>query len=149
MTDEQKYGEFRQLCAEHGYKCTRQRYAVYCHMKENRTHPNVDQVWGRVRREVPSITRESVFRILNELAESGAVYRMDKISPARFDGQPGDHGHLICEKCGTVTDFKLPDHFPVKPPAEDFTANHVELRICGLCGKCAKRQQGGDIGRKI
>ena len=145
---EQKYDAFRQLCRDRGYKCTRQRFAVYSFMKENRKHPDVDQVWNHVRKELPSITRESVFRILNELADSGVAYRLDQIIHARFDGQSRSHGHLICGKCGAIADFELPDSLPSNPALAGFTANHVELRICGLCGKCANQQHGGAITRK-
>ncbi|MBO4630848.1 MAG: transcriptional repressor, partial [Lentisphaeria bacterium] len=62
MLHKEAYSAFRQLCMEHGFKCTQQRFAVYQVMKGNRSHPNVDQIWHQVQREIPSITRESVFR---------------------------------------------------------------------------------------
>ncbi len=131
--------EFQALCHEHGCKCTVQRYAVYTFMRGNRSHPDVNAIWEGVRRDLPYITRESVFRILNEFAEFGIIGRLDKIEDARFDGRGSDHGHLICEKCGSIIDFELPKALQNFGTPGDFHTKHIELRIIGLCAKCAEK----------
>ena len=133
--------EFRKLCLAHGCKFTQQRFAIYSYLKNNLSHPDVNQIWAAVRQVIPSITRESVFRILNELADFGVIGRMDKIVNARFDGNGKNHGHLICEKCGAIFDVKLPESLREIPKFKGFTAKHLELRISGLCTQCAKQQQ--------
>lgn len=133
--------EFRTLCTTRCCKFTQQRFAIYSYVKGNRTHPDVNQIWENVRQTVPSITRESVFRILNELADFGVIGRLDKIINARFDGNGTDHGHLICENCGAIFDFELPASLRKLPPFEGFIAKHTELRISGLCAQCAKKQK--------
>ncbi|MDD4816411.1 MAG: transcriptional repressor [Victivallaceae bacterium] len=137
MDENLKHEKFRALCSAHGYKCTPQRFAVYSCAGGNTRHPTVDQIWAEVKRTMPSITRESVFRILMELAEMGIVYRMDRIVNARFDGRPHNHGHFICDRCGTIIDFELSAAQSAPPALEGFLADHVELRIGGLCAKCA------------
>jgi len=141
MTKRTEAELFRQLCREHNCKCTAQRFAVYLHVCGNTTHPTVDQVWEKVRQEMPGITRESVFRILTELAEWGVITRLDKIVNARFDGIPGNHGHFICRKCGAIADFPLPETLPVLPAGTGFRMEHVELRIGGLCAACAEKKK--------
>ncbi len=69
MSKSTDYQEFQQLCQAHGFRCTPQRFAVYLYMKDNLTHPDVNRIWENVRAGIPSITRESVFRILMELVE--------------------------------------------------------------------------------
>ncbi|MGN0879306.1 MAG: Fur family transcriptional regulator [Oligosphaeraceae bacterium] len=133
----QAYEELRRVCAEQGWKCTPQRLAVYAHLRGNLTHPSVNAVWEAVREEIPSITRESVFRILTELSGIGLIARLDKIVDARFDGRADDHGHLVCERCGCVMDFELPSGLPLPESLHGFRARHTELRISGLCASCA------------
>ena len=132
-----RHEQFRELCRSHGLKCTSQRFAVYDYVAGNQSHPTVDEVWQSVRSRVPSITRESVFRILMELADMGIVYRMDRIINARFDGLPYSHGHLICNKCGAIIDFELPKELSVPGTLQGFQASRMELRISGLCAQCA------------
>lgn len=148
------YQEFQQLCQAHGFRCTPQRFAVYSYMKNNLSHPDVNRIWEKVRQSIPTITRESVFRILTELVDSGVINRMDKITDARFDGRVCDHGHLICENCGSVVDFDLPGDPFLPQDLRGFTTRHTELRISGICASCAesaeqhKQHKEQDQGRR-
>jgi len=136
----------RELCAAHHLKCTAQRLAVYRYIHGNTSHPGVDRIWYDVRQKIPSITRESVFRILTELCDLGVIARLDKIINARFDGLPHNHGHMICENCGAVLDFELPDSPPI-PKSPDFQVSRVELRLTGLCRKCAEMKAKNNPGK--
>ncbi len=132
--------EFRELCTAHGCKCTRQRRAVYQFLKGNETHPTVNQVWEAVRKKIPTITRESVFRILSEFVEFGIAARMDKVFNARFDSNAADHGHAICIHCGKILDIPLPT-LPVPGQIPGFAQLHTEYRLWGVCQECARRQE--------
>lgn len=128
--------DFAAICRRNGWKLTPQRTAVYDFISNNLTHPRVDEVWKHVKKALPSVTRESVYRILNEFAERGLLHRMDHINSARYDSQTGPHGHFICERCGKVVDFSLPE-LPVLPDDETFgTVRNVELRLNGICINC-------------
>ncbi len=127
--------EFQQICREAGWKCTSQRLAVYSFLRGNLTHPDVDSVWSAVRIQLPAITRESVYRILNEFAARGLIRRLDHIDTARYDSRVGAHGHFICEKCGSITDFNWPEGARL-PAALPGAANHLELRVIGICPAC-------------
>lgn len=139
--EEKEELDFREMCVVHGCKCTRQRRAVYHYLRGNGLHPTVNQVWEAVRKVIPSITRESVFRILTEMAEFGEIARMDKIYNARFDSRIGEHGHAICRRCGKVVDFDLPSSLPPIPEIPGFTGLHREYRLCGLCAVCAEEER--------
>lgn len=135
-----KHEKFKDLCHAYHCKCTTQRFAVYEYICGNTAHPTVDHVWQAVKRKHPSITRESVFRILTEFSEWGLISRMDKIENARFDGISGNHGHLICRKCGKIQDFNLPPEIQL-PDSADFEVDHIELRISGFCPGCQKKMK--------
>ncbi len=134
--DQRKYQKFVEICRENGWKCTAQRIAVYDSVCDNLNHPGVDDLWKQIRKDLPSVTRESVYRILNEFAEQGIIQRLDRIENARYDSQTGPHGHFICECCGAITDFQLPGQavFPVTDiPGK---LRHIELRVGIICNKC-------------
>ena len=135
--------EFAVQCHRFGWKCTPQRLAVYVSICGDRTHPDVDRVWGEVRDRLPTVTRESVYRILNEFSERGLVRRLDRVNTARYDADTTPHGHFICEKCGRITDFELTENpaafIPATPPGR---IRHTELRCIGLCSDCDKPNRG-------
>ena len=141
MMDQQKIEEFQAICRWNGWKCTSLRLAVYEFVHENYTHPGVDDVWRNVRQNLPAVTRESVYRILNEFAERGIIQRLDHIDSARYDCQTGPQGHFICEICGGITDFAFPEGaFPSADMAGG-EVRHVELRLSGICSKCRQAME--------
>ncbi len=133
----QKTGEnFAELCRTHGWKCTPQRLAVYRYIRTRRNHPTVDQVLAEVRVSIPAVTRESVYRILNEFAHAGIIRRLDHFSSARYDTCTGSHLHFICEVCGKITDFPLTGAIEIPPELSGQEVHHTEVRISGVCQTC-------------
>lgn len=140
MTPE-RHQTFLNICRSVGWKCTSQRLAVYDFLCDNRMHPDVDTVWSAVRQTLSAITRESVYRILNELSNKNIISRLDHIENARYDSRTLPHGHFICEKCGVITDFDLSkgEHFPlVNVPGK---VHHLEFRAVGICEHCAQKKE--------
>ncbi|MGN0832947.1 MAG: Fur family transcriptional regulator [Kiritimatiellia bacterium] len=137
-------GEFPAFCRAHGLKCTAQRMAVFAAVRRARNHPSVDEAWERAKRRVPTLTRTSVYRILNELSELGLLTRLDALSAARYDTCLGPHAHFICEACGAITDYPLPAglNLPAGMPAE---RRHLELRVSGLCDRCRQARAPGRL----
>jgi Fur family peroxide stress response transcriptional regulator len=96
----------------------------------------VDSVWKSVKSNLPTMTRESVYRILNEFASHDLIWRLDHVSSARYDSNTHPHGHFICENCGSIADFALENDvhgFAGCVPGE---VRHMEIRFTGLCSKC-------------
>ena len=134
-----KQEAFTRLCKRFHWKCTPQRLAVYNCVADNTTHPDVDSIWQAVREKLPTVTRESVYRILNEFAAHGVIWRLDSVSSARYDSNTAAHGHFICECCGAIRDFML--NIPpetVVPDDIPGTIKHMEMRVTGLCPDCSE-----------
>jgi len=129
--------DFLKICRQNNWKCTVQRLAVYDFLHGNMSHPDVDTVWQAVRCSLPTITRESVYRILNDFSEKGVIGRLDHIYTARYDSRADAHGHFICEKCQKIFDFDWPkgELIPYGLPTENI--KHMELRIVGICSECS------------
>ncbi len=130
------HSQFKEICRENRWRCTSQRLAIYDFVRDNLSHPGVDEVLGEVRKSLPAVTRESVYRILNEFAQAGVIQRLDHIASARYDSQTGPHGHFICEGCGEIADFAFPAGTVLPGAPEGGRIHHIELRISGVCGKC-------------
>jgi len=136
-TKELTANTFPAFCREHGLKCTAQRLAVFAALRGAMGHPSVDETWATVKKTVPTVTRDSVYRILNDFAAIGLVARLDALSAARYDTRLGPHAHFICEVCGSVTDYSLPATFPI-PSGMPREQHHLELRVTGICDNCLK-----------
>ena len=126
---------FPAFCRARALKCTAQRLAVFASVRAATHHPSVDETWRDVQRTIPTITRESVYRILNELKDLGLIGRLDAFSSAHYDTNLKPHAHFVCETCGTIIDYPLPDDIPL-PEGLPKIQNHLELRVTGTCEDC-------------
>ena len=138
--EKHRHENFTRICRELKWKCTPQRLAVYECVADTRCHPDVDSVWATVKAKLPSVTRESVYRILNEFAGQGLIWRLDHVSSARYDSNTCPHGHFICENCGVINDFALENN--VADFAGDLpgVVRHMEIRFTGLCRECSQAE---------
>ena len=136
--------EFRNVCKEIGWKLTALRFAVYKAMKDNKDHPVVDDVWEKVKREIPVVSRESVYRTLNDFATKGMIAVLDRADVvARYDSNPKRHDHFFCERCGRVFDFEVVDLEKLVKPLVDKTGRveYIEARVRGVCRDCLNKEQ--------
>lgn len=127
---------FAQICRRFKWKCTPQRLAVYECVCHNRCHPDVDSVWATVKNQLPTVSRESVYRILNEFSSHDLIWRLDHVTSARYDSNTVPHGHFICENCGSIADFALNEDISVFSDTVPGSVKHMEIRFTGLCENC-------------
>ena len=74
---------FRQRSQQLGWKFTNQRYSIYRCMVGNKNHPTADEVKKMLEKEYPNISRDSVFRILNDFVSVGLIGKLEFSSPLR------------------------------------------------------------------
>ena len=142
-SDDAPAKDFLEVCHSSGLKATAPRLAVYRYLKATREHPDVDQVWNEVKKEIPTISRESVYRVLNDFASHGVIAILDRPDVvARYDVEPKRHDHFYCEKCGRFFDFEIRE-LPelVVPVAGNFgRINRAEIRVSGICNECLQQE---------
>jgi len=134
--------EFRDVCRKLGWRLTALRFAVYRVLKGNKEHPVVDDVWNAVKRESPGVSRDSVYRILNDFAAKKLIGVLDRADVvARYDSNPERHDHFFCEKCGRVFDFEVADLVERVEPfaSQQGQVEYVEARVRGVCRECLNK----------
>lgn len=122
-------------------RVTPQRLAVYRALAEDPTHPTADAVFGRLRRVMPSVSPASVYRILDSLEQARLVRRVGTTDGiARYDANRERHQHLVCRKCGRLTDFHAPELAELRlarRAVRGFVVEELDVRIVGRCARCA------------
>ncbi len=146
MTD-QRYEHFREMCQGGGIKVTCQRFIIFEALKSVSVHPTADQLYELVYEKLPSISRDTVYRTLNILAERGLARKLTTPGgAARFDGDLSPHHHFLCESCETVLDVAWPEFSCLSWPAEVYRLGQprrASVLITGLCLDCRRRAQDG------
>lgn len=121
---------------------TRQREAILRVLKRTATHPTADWLYNEVRKEIPNISKGTVYRNLNFLHQTGEISELNPDGRVtRYDGRQDNHRHFSCEKCGRVFDVDE----PVSPELDQqvaqetgFQVNRHVLEFFGLCRDCQK-----------
>lgn len=91
---------------QHGIQPTPQRLAVAKAVLVTRAHPGADQVWARVRRSCPTISRATVYNTLNLLVDRGLLRsQILRGGTVVFDPLLEPHHHLIDEETGRIHDI--------------------------------------------
>jgi Fur family peroxide stress response transcriptional regulator len=135
-----RFAAFEQECRSRGLAMTIQRRTVFEELAARRDHPTADQVYDAVHRQLPSLSRTTVYRVLETLVETGfarKVHHPDAV--VRFDPTTGRHHHLVCESCGCLVD--LDDAVVPKMPIPDAKGSGFRIRdysvsFNGLCSSC-------------
>lgn len=103
-------------------------------------HATADDVHREVALWHPDVSRATVYRNLNFLADRGDILKLEMPDgAARFDHNTGKHFHFVCQTCGRVYDLRLPDVSEVliaPKGAEGFEITSRELVLKGICPDC-------------
>jgi Fur family peroxide stress response transcriptional regulator len=133
----------RRICRKAGIKVTQQRLEVYLELATTEDHPTIEQLHARIRRRMPSISLDTVYRTIAAFERFGVIQRVRLADGrSRYDANLDVHHHFICTRCHVVRDFYWPAFDSARAPAEvqrlgDVRSKHVEAR--GLCQECQKK----------
>jgi Fur family peroxide stress response transcriptional regulator len=132
---------FEAVLRREGIKVTPQRLEIYRRTAETADHPDIESIHRAVRRTMPHISLDTVYRALALFAELGLVFtvRPQARHHVCFDANIAPHHHFICDRCGATLDFEdhAFDKLPMPASASALgrvLSRHVELR--GLCARC-------------
>ena len=91
-------------------KLTRQRDAVLQVIRSREDHPTANEIFQAARLQLPTISYATVYNSLRFLKEAGLVHEIKFGDGAsRYDRETERHDHAICNCCGKLVDFDLPE----------------------------------------
>ncbi|MBL9190276.1 MAG: transcriptional repressor [Opitutaceae bacterium] len=98
-----------QRLADSGLRATPQREVVYDVLLKKRDHPTADEVFARVKSELPTISLATVYNCLETLVQCDLVRAVNfERGPTRYCPNLRPHAHFHDEKTGRTHDIDLP-----------------------------------------
>ena len=110
-------------------------------------HPTADDVHSALAADFPSISKATVYRTLNRMADEGCALKVSVSDGAdRFDDTLRPHYHVVCTECGRVDDVEVTDalaslDFTAAANASGYTITGHDLLFKGTCPECSKGGQ--------
>ena len=142
---------FEGLCRERGFRLTHQRRVILEALLARHDHPPADLLYEDVRSRLPSVSRTTVYRVLEMLVRIGAARTVCHPGcTVRYDARTGRHHHLVCLGCGRIEDVEVPelDDLPVRGAVpRGFEVRDYSVQIQGTCANC-RREETRARGRK-
>ena len=119
---------------------TIQRTLVAQAVQQLQSHATAEEVYDAVAREHPHISKGTVYRNLNQLAEEGEIQKLEMPDgPDCFDHRLHRHYHAKCSRCGRVFDVDMDymdDLVRLVKDAHGFAINGHNLVFTGVCTTC-------------
>jgi Fur family transcriptional regulator, peroxide stress response regulator len=148
----QRVDHCKQGLRRSGVKLTHQRLEIFRELAKSLDHPDADTIYRSVRKRIPTISLDTVYRTLWLLLDLGLI---NTLGPSRertrFDANLKSHHHFVCSACGMTRDFyseelnslKIPKS--VNPLGQVNTTN-VEVR--GVCLACVGKNKSKSMNCK-
>lgn len=135
------------LLRQKGLSITRQRLAIIdVLVEEGHIHPGASFVYRRARKKSKRLSLSATYATINEFIRHGIIKALE------FDGRENrcecncdEHINLICDRCGTIVDYKVPVYvdraYVAKMTGFVITGNRWEYY--GYCQDCSKDRDRG------
>jgi Fur family peroxide stress response transcriptional regulator len=121
---------------------SRQREAVLRVLTGSRAHLTADQVYDAVRKDIPNISKGTVYRNLKVLRQDGAISELNLDGAlGRYEAKRETHYHFRCDRCGSIFDLDEPVDKELDERVSrktGFTVSHHKTEFRGLCVDCQR-----------
>ncbi len=123
-------------------RSTPQRFLILEALEELNSHATADEIYNKIVKKYPNISRGTVYRNLNLLSNMGKIRKVEMPGGAdRFEHQSHEHYHARCVKCGRVFDVEMDFIADLEKNIKDthgFEITGHDLIFKGVCLECNK-----------
>lgn len=104
------------------------------YLTKNQCHPTVDKIFTDLQKDIPTLSKTTIYNTLKILVEAGLV-RVITIddNETRYDIIVKNHGHFKCEFCGTIYNFSVDIDSLALTDLNNFKINEKNVYFRGTC----------------
>jgi Fur family transcriptional regulator, peroxide stress response regulator len=122
---------------ESNIKPSFQRIKILEYIKDNNSHPTVDEIYKALLKDVPTLSKTTIYNTLTLFIEAkilkGLYIEENEI---RYDSILHNHGHFKCKQCEEIYDFSIDiDEFQSNE-LNTFQIEEKGVYFKGVCPKC-------------
>lgn len=121
-----------------------QRIKILDYLINNQNHPTVDQIYQEVVKEIPTLSKTTVYNTLTRFVEAKILKGLHiEENEIRYDLILFNHGHFKCKQCGEIYDFPIDiDQFQ-SDQLKTFKIEEKGVYFKGICPQCLKNKKEG------
>lgn len=110
------------------------------YLTRNLCHPTVDQIHADIKKEIPKLSKTTVYSTLRVLIEAGLA-RVITIEDheTRYDIKTEVHGHFKCNSCGEIYNFNIDVDSLRSEDLHGFMIDDKDVYFKGVCPNCLSK----------
>lgn len=122
-------------------KVTQHRLEILKYLDHNRNHPTLDQVYLYMKDKFPSISKMTVYNVVDTLVKNGVINSMRFVNSTelRVDFDMDVHFHFVCRECGGIFDVDSELDIEELVKKNGHKPEDYKVNIYGICRKCLKK----------
>jgi len=121
---------------------TKQRDAILRFLRNSRNHPTADFIYEEVKKNIPRISKGTVYRNLRRLEENGEISALNlNGTVSRYEVKQDNHYHFRCDSCGKVVDVdeQVDNALDMRVARRTgFMVLYHQTEFRGLCKDCQR-----------
>ena len=150
---QQRMNHLKEQFRSSGVKLTHQRMEIFREVAMSEEHPDAEKIYNSVRKRLPSISLDTVYRTLWSLLDLGLITTLGlPRKTVRFDANMKLHHHFVCTRCGMTRDFYSKELDRLKIPGSEKileTVQRTQVEVSGICMKCSGKILSKNPAKKI
>ncbi len=133
---------FGKLLQEKDLKLTYERRTIFQEVSGLKEHFDADSLYERFKKRGLRISRDTVYRTLPLLLESGVIQKSVGEGKREFferTSGKGHHDHMVCIRCSSVIEFRCDEIEKLQDRIcheHGFRLVFHDHRLFGICKKC-------------
>jgi len=125
---------------EKGIKPTYVRLKILDYLERNRFHPTAEDIFKALEKDVPTLSRTSIYNTLNTFKENGLLNSLFiTSSEVHFDRNTVPHHHFFCNECKKIIDLNIDCAYFKEGDVEGHKITELHGYFFGICKDCLKK----------
>lgn len=116
-----------------------QRITIMDYLLKHKTHPCVDEIYMALNKEIPTLSKTTVYNTLKLFVEHGAALMLTiDEKNACFDADVSPHAHFLCKTCGRIFDMPYSNEVQRMESIDmnGFQVDEIHQYYKGVCPHC-------------
>ena len=131
------FEDLKKEITKKGINLSHQRLKVFEYLYKNQCHPTADEIFTDLQKEIPTLSRTTVYNTLKILSKAGLLRTITiEDNEIRYDIVIENHGHFKCENCGTIFNFSLDVDLLKSDDLKNFKIEDKSVYFKGICPGC-------------